>query len=263
MKRERRLEVTQWTAGPVIAPRVFPAARKFRISPKIAGLIGTVILHGIAIQLVMPESSAVKAPRPIRVPGDVESSDNREAPLTLMSLPAVGVEREVSVHENLSAQALAVTAMDISQPAPVNIAEGFDSNQDRAGPPSAGDEAEHTRLAGIYSTQVSARIERLWRRPRSPVDENAITQNEATKNESFQCQVQIVQDPRGNVREVLLPSCNGSVAWQHSLVMAVQQASPLPAPPSPEVFSPSIALSFLGLPYVPGAAEDDYEIAGN
>jgi hypothetical protein len=35
----------------------------------------------------------------------------------------------------------------------------------------------------------------------------------------------------------------------------------LPAPPSAAVFSHSITLDFLGLSYVPGSADDDYDIA--
>jgi len=44
-------------------------------------------------------------------------------------------------------------------------------------------------------------------------------------------------------------------------VLAIQQTSPLPAPPSASVFSHSISLKFLGLPYVAGSPEDDYEFA--
>ena len=82
-----------------------------------------------------------------------------------------------------------------------------------------------------------------------------------TSVEYFHCQVQIVQDSSGNVQEILLPNCNGSVAWQHSLVLAIRQASPLPAPPSPTVFSPAIALEFVGYAYIAGGPDDEYETA--
>jgi hypothetical protein len=77
---------------------------------------------------------------------------------------------------------------------------------------------------------------------------------------SFQCQAQIVQDNSGYVEEIL-PRCNGSSVWQQSLVTAIRQASPLPAPPAASVFSRSITLSFVGLAYIQGAAEDEYESA--
>jgi hypothetical protein len=71
----------------------------------------------------------------------------------------------------------------------------------------------------------------------------------------------VVQDARGNVEEILLPNCNGSADWQQSLVSAVRQASPLPAPPDQKVFSKSITLQFAGFAYRPGYPTDDYEVA--
>lgn len=76
----------------------------------------------------------------------------------------------------------------------------------------------------------------------------------------FKCEAQIVQDAAGYVQEILLPRCNGSPVWQASLVTAIRQASPLPAPPDPTVFRSSITLSFIGLPYFEGAAVDGYEM---
>ena len=112
----------------------------------------------------------------------------------------------------------------------------------------------------MYTGQIQARVERIWRRPRTPVTEAAGNNTAGDAGESFQCQVQIVQDATGNVEEILLPRCNGTPAWQRSLVLAIQLASPLPAPPSATVFSHSVTLDFLGLPYVAGSPEDDYEI---
>jgi hypothetical protein len=54
--------------------------------------------------------------------------------------------------------------------------------------------------------------------------------------------------------------CNGSVAWQQSLVTAILVASPLPAPPSPTVFSHAVTMTFAGQVYSPGSPADDYEI---
>jgi len=123
------------------------------------------------------------------------------------------------------------------------------------------DGAERARLYGIYSGQIQARIERIWTRPRTPV--NDVSSSTKTKDavDYFHCQVQVVQDSDGNVREVLLPNCNGSPAWQHSLVIAIQHASPLPAPPSPKVFTRSLSLDFTGYRYIAGAPEEGYEIA--
>jgi hypothetical protein len=118
--------------------------------------------------------------------------------------------------------------------------------------------AEQARLLGIYTGQIQARIARVWRRPRSPVNEDIAS---ADAGYSFQCEAQIVQDASGNVQEVMLPRCNGSPAWRNSLILAIQHASPLPAPPSEKVFSKSISLNFVGLSYSASAPDDDYEPA--
>jgi hypothetical protein len=124
----------------------------------------------------------------------------------------------------------------------------------------SGDDSEKARMSGIYTGQIQARIDRVWRRPRTPVNEGTVSTAAADAGDSFQCEAQIVQDARGNVQEILLPRCNGSAAWQRSLVLAIEQASPLPAPPSANVFSRSITLSFVGLAYGTGSSDDGYEI---
>jgi hypothetical protein len=123
---------------------------------------------------------------------------------------------------------------------------------------SAGEgvENEHARLLGIYNRQIQARVERAWRRPRTPVNEGI---NRFLSAEYFRCQVQIVQDATGNVQETLLANCNGSAAWQRSIMIAIQQASPLPAPPSPTVFSRTVTLNFVGYAYVANGSEEGYE----
>jgi hypothetical protein len=116
---------------------------------------------------------------------------------------------------------------------------------------------EQARLFGIYTGQIQARINRIWRRPRTPVNELDDTGG-PNADESFRCQAQIVQDAVGNVQEILLLNCNGSLSWQRSLVTAIGQASPLPAPPVASVFRHTITLDFLGLAYVPGSSDDEY-----
>jgi hypothetical protein len=128
------------------------------------------------------------------------------------------------------------------------------------GSAGAGDDGEYARLYGIYSGQIQARIDRLWRRPRSSIAES--TGENAGGSTEFRCVVNIIQDALGNVVEVLLPDCNGSAAWQRSLAIAIQQASPLPAPPDAKVFRRAIALTFVALPYSSTASPDEYEIAG-
>jgi outer membrane biosynthesis protein TonB len=153
------------------------------------------------------------------------------------------------------------SSVNVDPPRWLNV-ETLALSENPASKPAAagGDGAEQARLFGIYTGQIQARIDRVWRRPRAPLNDDTTPANTDASGDSFRCEAQIVQDARGNVQEILLPRCNGSAAWQRSLVLAIQQASPLPAPPSIKVFTQSITLNFLGLPYVQGASSEEYEI---
>jgi hypothetical protein len=106
-----------------------------------------------------------------------------------------------------------------------------------------GDAELRARMFGRYTGQIRARIERAWERPRSPVSEPpARPSANALEPNIFVCQVEIRQDEKGNVQEVLLLACNGTEAWRHSLVVAINQSSPLPAPPIATVFERAITM---------------------
>lgn len=118
---------------------------------------------------------------------------------------------------------------------------------------TVGDPAVQSILFGRYTGQINARINRSWRRPRSAVS----AESEAT--DTFRCQARITQDRGGNVKEIELISCNGTVAWQLSLIQAIQHASPLPAPPSPTVFTQALTLMFEAHAYTPDRPQGEYE----
>jgi len=105
-----------------------------------------------------------------------------------------------------------------------------------------------SKMYGRYVEQISARVDRVWLRPRTPIG-----------SDSFSCRVRVTQDLKGNVVEVMLEQCNGDSRWQISLVQAIQSASPLPAPPDPDVFSRTVRLAFVGEAYTPQQRADDYE----
>jgi hypothetical protein len=113
---------------------------------------------------------------------------------------------------------------------------------------TAADAVRLSKLYGQYVGQISSRIERAWQRPRTPIGAPA-----------FSCQVRIVQDTMGNVREATLVQCNGDARWQSSLVRAIQSASPLPAPPDPDVSSSTLHMAFNGESYSPEKSADQYE----
>jgi hypothetical protein len=232
------------------------------------GIAGTLLVHMLALQSVLLGSRAPK----VRPP-DVQESGAALAKtatkpaetLVLIELPKVKTNQDFL--EELASAAMSQwgTSITTIRPDPLPRIEieslAIEDEKNAAAPVDSGDGADRAQLLGIYSRQIQARVERAWRRPRSAVNDASVPSMVRSAQEYFRCQVQIVQDATGNVQEILLPNCNGSLAWQRSLVLAIQQSSPLPAPPSPTVFSHAVSLTFVGYAYVAGSSEEDYESA--
>jgi TonB-like protein len=226
-------------------------------SPAAIGLLSTLVLHAAIIGSIHLESRA-------RVPTDLpeilkdrEVSVASHSQLVLVELPAIDNSRGRQEIDSLRSLTETGLRVRISL-APFRSINAGSFTLSEEAPPDASvdnDGDELTRLFGMYTGQIQARIERAWRRPRTAVDEGVA----ANTDVSFQCRATIIQDNSGNVQEILLPNCNGSAAWQHSLVLAIRQASPLPAPPIKGVFNHSITLSFVGFEYTAGSVEADYE----
>jgi hypothetical protein len=266
MDSPQKMDVGDWQDRPQPVNAKKRAPRHF-LSQTLIGVFGTLLLHTLVIQSV-PWGSGAKI-KPPETPESVDTlgkskTDSAES-LVLISLPTMAVSNQAA--PNLVSSLLDLKKMkikshvEVDTPAVLNI-EALALSEEQASTPTggSGDGAELARLFGIYVGQIQARIDRVWRRPRTPINENAADRKPADADESFQCEAQIVQDIRGNVQEILLPRCSGSAAWQRSLVLAIQQASPLPAPPNTKVFTQSITLNFVGLPYVQGASNEEYEI---
>jgi len=187
-----------------------------------------------------------------------------DEPLVLLQ-PIAASASPTSAFEELASRGVAAPALQIALLSPDPAPPAIDIPPDAKDDPTAdtdmtsGDPVGRARLFGIYTRQIQARIERIWRRPRNPISDAPDPASAA--DETFHCQVQVVQDAHGNVEEILLPNCNGSVAWQQSLVSAIREASPLPAPPDQKVFSKSITLEFVGFAYRQGDPTDNYEAA--
>jgi hypothetical protein len=267
MDSPSKMDVADWQDSPPPVVVKKRAPRRF-LPPTLIGILGTVLLHVLAIQSVPFGSRGPKAKPPeIQESTDALSkskTDSAES-LVLIPLPTMAVSNQAAA-QNLVSSLPDLTKMKIQSPVDADPPallkmEALALNEDPASRPisSSVDGTEQARLLGIYTGQIQARIDRVWRRPRTPINESTAGKKPTDADESFQCEAQIIQDVRGNVQEILLPRCNGSAAWQRSLVVAIQQASPLPAPPSASVFSQSITLNFLGLRFIAGAPEDDYE----
>lgn len=265
MNNNKTMEVVDWCDMPSPSAPKVPAQRRY-VSPIFIGLLGTLLIHA----LIVPSAFGSRAhrTRPTEIPEAgtlLKSKADPAESLVLVTLPTLSSSSHSTtavVSSELSFAKLAPPSLaELEPPALLDIEIlTLGEEQLSQSTEDSGEATEQARLFGIYTGQIRARVERIWRRPRTPVNESAAREALSTADNSFQCQVQIVQDAHGFVQEVLLPQCNGSAAWQRSLVVAIQQASPLPAPPSARVFSRSIALEFIGLPYGSGSSEEDYDI---
>ena len=261
------MEVDDWQDS-VAPPGRRGETRRHVWSSTLIGAIGTLLMHGLIIESVHwgvtghkrhPPETATYGRAGDSSPGSPENL----ALLTLLdnsSSKLNAIQNIISAPLSLSKIALKTNIIRDVPPVLDVETLALEDEHPIKSIDNGGDNAEKLRLLGIYTGQIQARIERVWRRPRTPVNGSAENQSSLTDAASFQCEAQIVQDSTGDVQEILLPRCNGSPEWQRSLVLAIQQASPLPAPPSEKVFSRSITLQFLGLAYTQGDSNGEYEL---
>jgi TonB family protein len=243
MDSRRNMDVSDWVDPQ--QPSV-PASYRTPIAwgSTFIGLVLTLLVHGTAMTMLaygnVDHGSAAPASN-IRIGN---RTPNPHEALTLIDLP---ISQQALVKPMMAFVTDLAPVPPIEAEAPKLVSVDTDK-------PTATE-----WLHSIYIRQIQARIERVWRRPRTPVKEFGLLGRLRHKDEAFQCELLITQDPTGNVEDVELNRCNGSEAWQQSLIDAIRGASPLPAPPNASTYSASISLTFVAHPYAQGAAEDDYE----
>lgn len=243
-----------------------------RWSSRLVGACGALLLHALLFQAMTLGSAARKSRAPDEETGPGASAivSGAELSMTLVLIQLPGITHSDTLEELASrgfAPANAAIQVVSPNPEPAFDGQELPAQQDAQAAVTAGDPAVRSMLFGRYAGQINARIERAWRRPRSAPSEATAVQPIAVSSDNsaverkdlFRCTARITQDVRGNVQEVELVGCNGTPVWQQSLVDAIQQASPLPAPPSPTVFTNALTLTFEARPYVPGVSEDQYE----
>jgi hypothetical protein len=267
---KRKITVAEWRESQdrVIAEKRAPG----RFWPSsVIGLAGTLLLHSLVLQTAFLGGRTQKNhPSKVQEPGSSfhNSAATPADTLVFIDLPKTG-RSTGEIDEALAWVRAAIqnSPVPVTHPDPsplLDVQIPVLAEEKNAGSSvDNGDSTERARLFGIYSRQIQARVERMWRRPRTPVQEGTDSAKTANSVDYFHCQVQIVQDSSGNVQEILLPNCNGSVAWQRSLVLAIQHASPLSAPPSPTVFSRTLTMIFTGDSYTSVSSPDDYELELN
>jgi len=275
MTRIRALDIEEWRQVSLVAGEA-GRCRTF-VSPRILGLVGTLVLHAFVLQSVLTRTQIpTYRPRDVQRPGTTEIHPETETSDTLLLIDLPGATTtDAAPHARLaslgSATRESFVALISEDPLPsINIPRGDESEDQKAIEAAARDDsAARAVLFGRYTGQINARIERVWRRPRSPVTsgeqrirDDAINAEDANhpSDDTFNCQVRIIQDRAGNVQEVQVLRCNGSVAWQHSLIMAILTASPLPSPPNPAVFSEALTMTFAGHIYTTQSSAEEYEL---
>jgi hypothetical protein len=259
----QEMDVSDWQNSPLPPAAKVEHRHRFVVPPALAGIVGTILLHAMLIQTVSLGSGRLKpkTPEALEPTGHLSKAADLGAELVLLSLPASANSNQAAPRTPVSLlpdMRKIQTPLSAELPATLDLETlALSDDEPLSAAVGGADAEEQARLSGIYTGQLQARIDRVWRRPRTPVSGN----NQSISDEdSFRCEAQIVQDVKGNVQEVLLPRCNGSLAWQRSLVIAIQQASPMPAAPDAKVFRSSITLSFVGLTYRSGEPEDSYEL---
>lgn len=106
---------------------------------------------------------------------------------------------------------------------------------DAANESAAMDESDQTdgrTPATIYRDQIKARIERAWYHT-----------NDARLGVGG-CKVNISQSESGEVKQISFQHCLALPRWRDSLRRAIQQASPLPAPPDEKYFADEVTIEF-------------------
>jgi hypothetical protein len=208
----------------------------------LAGLAATVLLHMLLVAVaVWGGGRSSRDPRPPDAIGagantGEDEGEPGERRITVMLTPvvrdAVPLEPapQLPVPEMQKPSMLEITGIDSLPLPPIEM--------DLLSEQAADQDAElmaRARFAGIYESQLRARIERAWELP----------QDQALDPE-FSCLVQIHQRRNGRVSEVdlVLDQCKGSPAMQTSLARAIQAASPLPAPPHPSAFVENFSMVF-------------------
>jgi hypothetical protein len=243
--------------------------QKFKVESRVLGLSGTLLLHGLILNFVGWGFLAHKAPPP--EPNGIGASRTESLMPPADELILLNLDSNQKGESDLQRSIESLTPhvaeirIEVAPPQPVAVTAALEAGDAATANSDAGDPALRALMFGRYTGQISARIERAWVRPRTPVTSatkmaaRGPSAEEDAASKDFKCRVQIRQDSDGNVQEVLILECNGTEAWRHSLIVAINQASPLPAPPTSSVFSRAMTLSFEAEPYHEGRSDDAYE----
>ncbi|MCW9013233.1 MAG: cell envelope integrity protein TolA [Gammaproteobacteria bacterium] len=91
--------------------------------------------------------------------------------------------------------------------------------------------SEMQKLRAQYVLSIQQKVERQWQTPLNMVA-------------GWSCEVMVQQNRFGDVLQVQMLKCSGNEAFKSSVERAVRKASPLPEPPSNDVFDKKLQFTF-------------------
>lgn len=226
--------------------------RRRRKAIPFLGVVATMLVHIVFLTPVLWEGGMNKSPRQPEAVGSAANAGSAQGAaaeqMILIDLGTVSeslpdVSRPASPVQLAAAPAL----LQMLGPDSLPLKPLFVDPEGESSTPTEADLIARTQLVGLYEGQIRARIERAWRRPRTPLADR-----------QFNCRVKVEQDARGNVLSVKLQTCEGTQDWFDSMIHAVKAASPLPAPPNRAVFAGTFQMSFHALSYQEGENEEGF-----
>ena len=241
--------------------------QRYVMNSVVGGLMGTLIIHILLIGLFLIKVDVVSLPAN-HTDGttSVYAESAPDAMLVLMPMSeSQGLEDKAIVDRQLWRLSPPgpnpLDTIAVPPPAPVQIDTPEIPIQDAVSSVSGSDSNGDARLLWIYGRQLQSRIESKWRRPRTPIEQSSPSKTNHAGRNMFSCEIQIARAANGDVQDIRFPHCNGSEAWQLSLLTAIQQAIPLPAPPGLMTANYTTTLRFVGFEYREGGNSLEYEPA--
>jgi TonB C terminal len=238
--------------SPPVPPAYLPQPPRLAIP--LLGALTSLLLHALLLTPALLGAATHTRHVPNSEASSMSVGSSEESTMMLVSIEQSGSDAKSARESNdvaspsPSPNALLPVAMPDFALLAALAQSNDEENQEAPANEARTSDSGHALLFGRYVGQIDARIQRAWIRPRTSID-----------SVMFVCRVRITQDPKGRVQEMELVRCNGDIAWQTSLVRAIQSASPLPAPPDPKVFSHILTLDFSSLPFSPGASSEGFE----
>jgi hypothetical protein len=226
-----------------------------RLLATVFAAFGSMVLHLFLLAAVVWVGGSHRhTPAPHRSTDSLGDEASDEAAMQWIALDKgqlldAGESQRVAAAQLPEPRLTAIHSFEAGDPLPAPLEDA----SEQAGPEpsdSVADQGVNTKTYGLYVGQIDARIDRAWRRPRTPIGAPL-----------FVCRARINQDPSGNVVDLALEECNGDTRWRESLRSAIRSSSPLPAPPDPAVYRRTVYLTFRSDAYGTNSPADLYESA--